>query len=209
MKKFLSIIIFSSIILYQTGCLCSSKKDNPQITCRIECSKEQTLPLTKEKFAIAFLDVTIFEVAKYPTTSSSEVYEHITVIPNNTKAIIDGKEYPISVKKRYKKIMGKKVHKLPSWFVGNPDNAIKGEFCTLIKDSTKLINNYFDLLKNNKIYYNSFFENALNIMYHPEIKKNMRTRNVRQIFITEYYIPNGQTVTFEGKIENDTLFLMY
>lgn len=209
MKKILQFSAFSVIILILTGCLCSSKKDYPEITCQIVCDNPQVLPFTEEEFAIAFYDITIDEIPKYPSTSASDVYEYVTVIPTDTKAIIDGQEYPISVRKKYEKFMGKKVHKLPSWFVGSPDEDIKGEFYSFTKDSTTLINKHLNTLKNNNVYYNAFFEDAINIMYHPEVDESMRTYNVQQIYVTEYYIKNNQTVTFEAEIVNDTLFLLY
>ncbi len=46
-------------------------------------------------------------------------------------------------------------------------------------------------------------------MQYPDVDANLRTYNVRQIYLTEYFIPNNQTVTFNGEILGDTLFLLY
>ncbi len=46
-------------------------------------------------------------------------------------------------------------------------------------------------------------------MQHPEIDKNSRTFNIKEIYIDEYYIKNDNELSIDAKIKNDTIFLKY
>ena len=210
MKNTIFIILLSGVFVIFLGCFGGSKEKLPTITCQIVCDSTNLLPKTNTEFAIASFDITIDNVVKYPSNSSpTDNYEHILIIPKDTRAVIDNKTYFISVKKKFEKFMGKEVHKLPSTFIGKPDNIEKGEFYSFTAKDTDLIDNILNLIHKSDVFYNSDFEHAIKIMQFPDIDADLRTYNVQQIFITEYFIQIGQTVTIEGEIVGDTLFLLY
>lgn len=208
-NKFYLFLIFS-LSLVLLGCFGGSKEKLPTIVGQIVCDSTHLLPKANVPFAMAYFDITIDNVNKYPHTGSSiDSYEHILIIPKDTRAVIDGKTYFISVKKKIKKIMGKKVHKLPSAHIGKPDRIEKGEYYGFTAKDTALITKILNLIHKSDVFYNSKFEHSIKIMQHPEIGANMRTYDVQQIYLTEYFIKNEQTITFNGEIIGDTLYLLY
>jgi len=210
MKNTASLILLSGLFIILSGCFSSSKEKLPTVTCKIICDNTHFLPKTNEEFAIASFDITIDNVVKYPSTNSStDSYEHILILPKDTRAVIDEKIYFISVKKKFEKFMGKKVHKLPSTHIGRPNNIEKGEYYNFTAKDTDLINSILNLINNSNVFYNAKFEHAIKVMQYPDIDANLRTYNVQQIYLTEYFIKNGQTVTVNGEIIGDTLFLLY
>lgn len=210
MKNTIFIILLSGVFVIFSGCFGGSKEKLPTITCQIVCDSSHLLPKTNTEFAIASFDITIDNVVKYPHTgSSTDSYEHILFIPKDTRAVIDNKTYFISVKKKFEKFMGKKVHKLPSTHIGRPDNIEKGDFYSFTANDTDLIDNILNLIHKSDIFYNSKFEQSIKIMQFPDIEADLRTYNVQQIYLTEYFIKNGQSVTINGEVIGDTLFLLY
>lgn len=210
MKNTIFLIFLSGLFISLSACFGGSKKELPTVTCKIICDSTHFLPKTNAEFAIASFDITIDNVVKYPSTNSStDGYEHILILPEDTRAVIDDKIYFISVKKKFEKFMGKKVHKLPSTHIGRPDNIEKGEYYNFTASDTDLINSILSLIHNSNVFYNARFEKAIKVMQYPDIDANLRTYNVQQIYLTEYFIKNGQTVTVNGEIIEDTLFLLY
>ena len=210
MKNKILFVLLTGIFIFWAACFGVSKEKLPEVTCRIICDSTHFLPKTNEEFALAFFDVTIDNVIKYPHSGEShDDYEHILIVPKDTRAVVNGKTYFISVKKKIEKFMGKKVHKLPSTHIGRPDNINKGEFYNITAKDTNLINSILNLIHNSDVFYKNKLEHAIKLMQYPDVDANLRTYNVRQIFLTEYFIKNGQTITINGKITGDTLFLLY
>ena len=210
MKTKIYFIFLSTFVYILSACFGGSKEKLPTVTCTIICDSTHLLPKSNNEFAIAYFDVTINNVNKYPSTGhTTDSYEYILIIPKDTRAVVNDKTYFLSVKKKFEKIMGKKVHKLPSTHIGRPDNIKKGDFFNITAKDTSLISGILDLIHNNDIFYNVQLEQAIKIMRFPDIDANLRSYNVRQIYITEYYIQNGQTITVNGQISGDTLFLLY
>jgi hypothetical protein len=197
------------LLLSLSSCFSDSKKT--YLTCKIISDNHIQLPASKQNFAIAFYKIRMRNIPQRNsmTTTSQDYREFLCFVPKNTFALINGKKYPVSVKKEYKTLLEKTFMRAPGRFPGSPKELHKGMKYKFNADSAELITQNLDLLKKIPAYFNIHFEDKINIMQHPEIDKDLRTFNIKEIYIDEYYIKNDDELNIDAEIKNDTLFLKY
>ncbi len=211
MKRILIYPIFLLLII-TTACF-SSKEKLPEIKCKLVSNNPVKLPASGISTNFAVLDV-YYTLRKKPnSTLSSSVHnysEKIIYLPKDLKASVNGKNYHVSVKMRYKSVLGKKfIHKPQSIIIGKPKEINKAKEAHITEDSLKLIEKYRTLSSGCKVFLFPKLKEYLKVLEFPDKDINLRTYNVSKIRIRELYLNIDDSVSLNAEIKSDTLFLLY
>ncbi len=202
------------LLIISLNISCSSPKEKlPEITCKLISNNPVKLPMSSVRTNFAVLDVHYYLRKKPNSSLSSTVhddYEKIIYLPKDIRAGINGKNYIVSVKKRYKSVLGKEfIYKPQSIIIGKPKDIQEGEELYLTEDSFKLIEKYRTLSSGCKVYLFPKLKDYLKILEFPDKDINLRTYNVSKIRIREMFLNTNDSVTLKAEIKGDSLLLLY
>ncbi len=197
---------------FTTACF-SPKEKLPEIKCKLVSSNPVKLPASGISTNFAVLDI-YYSLRKKPHSNLSSTvhddYEKIIYLPKDLKAGINGKSYFVSVKKRYKSVLGEKfIYKPQSVIIGKPKEINEAKQTYITEDSLKLIEKYRTLSSGCKVYLFPKLKEYLKILEFPDKDLHLRTYNVSKIRIRELYLNRSDSVTLKAEIKGDTLFLLY
>lgn len=208
--KSLSIILFATVFITA----CSLSKEKPAgIKCKLISNNPVILPVSGISTNFAVLDVYYYLYKKPHSTISSTIrddYEKIIYLPKDIKASINGRNYFLGIKKRYKSALGKKfLYKPQSIIIGKPKDIKEGKESVITEDTEELIEKYRTLSSGCKVYLFPKFKDYLKILEFPDKDLSLRTYNVSKIRIREMYLNTNDSVVLKAEIKGDSLLLIY